>query len=81
MVNINQEKLYATQWNESAKYFYETKRYQWMSEKLVEYDIVLEIGCGTGYSTLALVEAGHTVIAGVKAIILYNNRQRHDNKK
>ena len=63
MVNINQEKLYATQWNESAKYFYETKRYQWMSEKLVEYDIVLEIGCGTGYSTLALVEAGHTVIA------------------
>ena len=59
MVNINQEKLYATQWNESAKYFYETKRYQWMSEKLVEYDIVLEIGCGTGYSTLALVEAGH----------------------
>lgn len=63
MVNINQEKLYATQWNESAKYFYETKRYQWISEKLVEYDIVLEIGCGTGYSTLALVEAGHTVIA------------------
>lgn len=63
MVSINQEELYATQWNESAKYFYETKRYQWMSEKLDEYDVVLEIGCGTGFSTLALVEAGHVVLA------------------
>ena len=63
VININQEELYATQWDESAKYFYESQRYQWMADKLDEYDIVLEIGCGTGYSTLALAEAGHVVIA------------------
>lgn len=59
----NQEEIYAEQWNLSEKYFYEKNRYHWMANKLEGYDTVLEIGCGTGYSTLALVELGHTVIA------------------
>lgn len=54
---------YATQWNVSAQYFYEKECYAWMADKLNGYGTVLEIGCGTGYSTLALAEKGHNIIA------------------
>lgn len=54
---------YAEQWNESSKYFYDNGYYTWMAKKLVDYDTVLEVGCGTGYSTLALLEQGYKVIA------------------
>lgn len=60
---MTQETLYAEQWDESAKYFYDTKRYHWMAEKISDYKTVVEVGCGTGYSTVALVETGHKVIA------------------
>lgn len=54
---------YAEQWNVSSKYFYDNGYYTWMAKKLVDYDTVLEVGCGTGYSTLALLEQGYKVIA------------------
>lgn len=60
---MTDEMLYANQWNISAKYFYEKGYYFWMGEKLSQFNTVLEIGCGTGYSTLALVEKGYKVIA------------------
>ncbi|MCR1887034.1 class I SAM-dependent methyltransferase [Longibaculum muris] len=60
---MTDELLYANQWNTSAQYFYEKGYYSWMEEKLSSFNTVLEIGCGTGYSTLALVEKGHQVIA------------------
>lgn len=60
---MTQETLYAEQWDESARYFYETNRYQWITEQIPDYETVVEVGCGTGYSTLALLEAGHKVIA------------------
>ena len=34
-----------------------------MADKLYSYKTVLEVGCGTGHSTLALVEKGYKVIA------------------
>ena len=55
---MTDEELYAKQWNVSAEYFYEKGYYTWMAEKLADYNVVLEIGCGTGYRTLALIEKG-----------------------
>lgn len=55
--------IYADEWNVSSQYFYENKYYDWMAENIVGYHCVLEIGCGTGYGTLALLEKGFDVIA------------------
>lgn len=54
---------YAEQWEVSSKYFYDKHYYKWMQEKIQSYKVILEIGCGTGYSTLTLLENGHKVIA------------------
>lgn len=64
MKNIrNPEKDYANQWNVSAEFFYDKGYYSWMAQAVKEFHTVVEIGCGTGYSTLALLEEGHSVIA------------------
>lgn len=54
---------YAEQWEVSSKYFYDQNYYGWMQKKIEDYNIILEVGCGTGYSTLSLLENGHKVIA------------------
>lgn len=54
---------YAEQWDVSAKYFYDRGYYTWMARAIENHDIIVEIGCGTGYSTLSLIENGHRVIA------------------
>lgn len=54
---------YANSWSVSSKFFYKENYYRWMEEKISEKAIVLEIGCGVGYSTLTLLENGHKVIA------------------
>lgn len=59
---IEKEK-YAFEWDNSAKFFYDNNRYKHLAEQIKKYNTVLEIGCGTGQSTLALLEAGHSVIA------------------
>lgn len=41
---------YAEQWEVSSKYFYEKKYYNWMQKKIENYNTILEVGCGTGYS-------------------------------
>ena len=60
---MNEEKDYAEQWDVSAKFFYEQGYYSWMAQQVEKMETVVEIGCGTGYSTLALIENGHKVIA------------------
>lgn len=60
---MTEEKKYADQWNESAKYFYQNDSYSWMSSHIEEYHSVLEVGCGTGYSTLNLAQKGHIIQA------------------
>lgn len=60
---MNEKIEYADRWEISSKYFYQKGSYSWMKKKVEEYSTILEIGCGTGYSTLALLESGHKVIA------------------
>ena len=60
---MNNTKNYANQWDISAQFFYEKGYYSWMAQRINKFQTVVEVGCGTGYSTLALVENGHKVIA------------------
>lgn len=60
---MNEKLEYVEQWEVSSKYFYDKNYYNWMQTKIKDYNIILEVGCGTGYSTLSLLENGHKVIA------------------
>ena len=60
---MNNTKNYANQWDISAQFFYEKGYYSWMAQRINKFQTVVEVGCGTGYSTLALVENGYKVIA------------------
>lgn len=58
-----EKRQYADQWEVSSKHFYKNGCYGWMAEQLEPFEIVLELGCGTGFSTLELLKCGHKVIA------------------
>lgn len=59
---MDRKEQYAAEWNSSAEYFSNNGDYDWMETHLHKYHTVLEIGCGTGHSTLSLLENGHKVI-------------------
>ena len=60
---MTEKEKYALDWNNSAQYFYDHNSYKHLVAHISKFKTVLEIGCGTGQSTLALLEAGHSVIA------------------
>ena len=62
-MNMIQDMTYAREWNESAKYFQEQGIYDWLAEQVDGLTTILELGCGTGQSTLALLNRKHNVIA------------------
>lgn len=62
-LDSDERKRYAQQWDESSKFFFNNKDYHWMCNQIEQYNTVLEIGSGTGHSTLSLIEHGHKVIA------------------
>lgn len=54
--------IYAEKWKTSSKLFEEKGYYKWMSSRVKAYNRILEIGCGSGNSTLALANDGHEVL-------------------
>lgn len=54
---------YATEWERSAAAFSSAGHYKWMSEQLGKAKRVIEIGCGSGASTEALLNDGRYVLA------------------
>ena len=60
---MTEKEKYAVEWNESAQYFYDNNSYTQLTAHIKHFKRVLEIGCGTGQSTLSLLKAGHSVVA------------------
>lgn len=54
---------YANEWEENAHYFSDNGHYKWMLDQLGGAELVMEIGCGAGLSTLSLATAGKKVIS------------------
>ena len=59
-------KQYADEWNNSAEYFRNNNSYLWMCDQITKYKTIFEVGCGTGQSTLSLLESGHKIIVAEK---------------
>jgi hypothetical protein len=55
-------KRYVNEWNITSTFFQEEGHYVWMGSKVDGFDRILEVGCGSGYSTLSLLKAGHRVV-------------------
>lgn len=54
-------KQYIKQWKINSNDHLVQGHYDWMTSKVDGYPRLLEIGCGIGHSTLALLKKGHTV--------------------
>ncbi|BAN34099.1 hypothetical protein SCD_n00250 [Sulfuricella denitrificans skB26] len=54
---------YAHEWKASAEHFSVNRHYAWMTQQLGDKHLVLEVGCGSGASTLSLVQAGMWVVS------------------
>jgi|GEM_PF-730068 len=61
--NMNAKMKYADQWEKSSEYFHSNGEYQWMVDNIRKYEVVLEVGCGSGYGTLELLRNRHKVIS------------------
>lgn len=72
---------YSQEWLKDAQYFYNSGLYSWMEGAVSQYQTILEVGCGCGYSSLALLEKGHTLISvDYKPYCLEQTKQLLENK-
>ncbi|MBI6923705.1 class I SAM-dependent methyltransferase [Pseudomonas putida] len=55
-------KAYIRSWGINSEGHLAQGHYTWMAERVKGFPRTLEIGCGVGYSTLALLQQGHTVV-------------------
>ena len=58
----NARKKYAEMWKKDSIEMNEHELYKWMSSQIKDYENILEIGSGSGISTLNLLQSGHNVI-------------------
>jgi len=54
---------YADEWQKSSKAFSDSGHYSWMASLLGNASTVLEVGCGSGISTLALSSPGRRILS------------------
>lgn len=54
---------YAAQWQENSNFFSTNSHYDWMATYLEQSSTVIEIGCGSGGSTLALAKRAQKVVS------------------
>lgn len=60
----NERSKYADRWNEKNSIHFEKNHYyDWMSKFLEGHSLVLEVGTGTGQSTISLLKNGHSVVS------------------
>lgn len=71
-----ERKKYLNQWKGDSKFFYDKGLYNWMCSSISNSKRVLEIGCGSGLSTLSLIENGHNIIAIDENIQCLNNTKK-----
>ncbi len=57
------QKDYSEKWSSSSNFYLEDGTYEWAIKELENYKNILEIGCGTGQSTLTLLRTNHNVFA------------------
>lgn len=55
-------KAYIKSWGINSEGHLAQGHYPWMAERVKGFPRILEIGCGVGHSTLALLQQGHTVV-------------------
>lgn len=55
-------KAYIKSWGINSEGHLAQGHYPWMAERVKGFPRTLEIGCGVGHSTLALLQQGHTVV-------------------
>ncbi|WP_122518590.1 methyltransferase domain-containing protein [Pseudomonas viridiflava] len=55
-------KQYVKSWGVNSAGHLAQGHYSWMAAKLDGYPLTLEIGCGVGHSTLALLKQGHRIV-------------------
>lgn len=64
---------YIKKWIADADFFDSNGFYEWMSESVNKFELILEIGCGSGQSTRTLLQNGHKVIAIEENPICFTN--------
>ena len=63
MLKRMKQEEYIEAWNNNAKQHFDDGDYEWICDQIAQYGNVLEIGCGSGYSTLVLVLRDHKVLS------------------
>lgn len=63
MLKKMRQEEYIEAWNNNAKQHFDDGDYEWICDQISQYGNVLEIGCGSGYSTLVLVLRDHKVLS------------------